>query len=96
MIQKLKILPRSAWLAQLLVLGAALFGTQLDRLNAQESATASKDELFHRIVASVQHGDFDDALASSGVALRGSGSRSAARTAAGGACQTGRCRIVRT
>ena len=70
MIQKLKILPRSAWLAQLLVLGAALFGTQLDRLNAQESATASKDELFDRIVASVQHGDFDDALASSGVALR--------------------------
>ena len=70
MIQKRRILPGLAWLAQLLVLGVLLSSGQIARLNAQPTGTASKDELFHRIVASVQQGDFDNAIASSDVALR--------------------------
>jgi tetratricopeptide (TPR) repeat protein len=65
-LKKLRVIPS---LAQLL-LGAAILCAPLGRLDAQRTGAASQDELLRRIVSDVQHGNFEAALSSSGVALR--------------------------
>jgi tetratricopeptide (TPR) repeat protein len=69
MIQALKKLRITLTLAQLL-LGAAILGALLGRLDAQQTGAASQDEVLRRIASDVRHGDFEAALSSSDVALR--------------------------